>query len=89
MGSQVGCEVEAAFSGHHHVEDDDVEGEAIEETARFRRGSCYGHAMPVLHKIAGQQRAEAAVVIDNQHVGGVVFGRNQIRRSPGISSIAS
>ena len=68
-------EGEAVFARHHHVEDDEVEGEVGEKAARLGGRGGDGDAMAVLRKIGRQQVAQAAVVVDHQHMGGVVGER--------------
>ena len=64
--------IEAAFAGHHDVEDDDVEGEAAHGCARAGRIVRGRDAEALVEQVAGQQGANALVVVDDQDMRGVV-----------------
>ena len=72
---EVAGQVEPALAGHHHVEDDDVEGEAAHGGARARGVGGGGDAEAVLEQVARQQIADALIVVDDQDVRGVVGQR--------------
>ena len=63
-------EVEAGFMRHHHVENEQIEGEAAHGGARGGRIDGRGHAEAVLLQIAGEQVADAAVVVDDEDMWG-------------------
>ena len=64
--------IEAAFAGHHDVEDDHVEGEAAHGRARACRIDGGADPEALVEQIAGQQVADALVVVDDQDMRGVV-----------------
>ena len=74
-------EGEAVFAGHHHVEHDDVERQAFQEAPRLVGRGGDRNAMAVLAQIGGKQVAQAPVVVDHQHMRGVVLRRGTRRRS--------
>ena len=62
-------QIEAGFAGHHHVEDEQIEGHAFHQRARVGRVRRRADAKAVGRKIAMQQRAQPFVVVDDQKVG--------------------
>ena len=68
-------EVDAGLLRHHHVEDEQVEGEAAHGGARARGIHRGGHAEAVVLQIAREQVADAAVVVDHQDMRRVVVGQ--------------
>ena len=75
--TQIGGKVEAVLPGHHDVEYDDVEGQSVEEAPRFDRVRGDRHAMAVLGQIGRQQIPQPPVVVDDQHMRGVVSRRGR------------
>ena len=65
-------EFEPALARHHHVDDEEVEGEQRQLPARLRRRCRGGDAKAVRAEEALQQRADAHVVVDDEEVGRVV-----------------
>ena len=65
-------EVEAALARHHHVEDQEIELQAVQLGARFDRGFGGGDAVALAVKIARQQIANAPVVVDDEQMRSVV-----------------
>src|SRR6516225_5452983 len=63
------------FVRHHHVEYQQIEGEAAHGGARRRSIDGGGHAEAVLPQIAGEQIADAAVVVDDQNMRAIVVRR--------------
>ena len=65
-------EVEAGLARHHHVEHEQVEGQAPELGARIARAVRRGDAIALAMQEAREQIADAAVVVDHEEVRGVV-----------------
>ena len=82
LSRRLAGEIEAAFARHHHVEHDEFEVEACEKRARLGGGGGDGDAIAVLAQKGGQQRAQPAVVVDDQDMRSVVGGG---RRGTAIS----
>ena len=61
-------EVEAALPGHHHVEHDEIEGEALEPRPGLRGIGRDRDAEAAFGQVAAQQLAQALVVVDDQDV---------------------
>ena len=64
-----------SLAGHHHVEHDDFERQAFQPRPRLRRGGDRGDAIAVAAEIGGDEIAQAPVVVDDEHVRGVVGRR--------------
>ena len=64
-----GGEVEAGFAGHHDVEHEGVGLDGAELVAGFGHVGGGGDAEALLGQVAGQQPAEAGVVVDDKDVG--------------------
>ncbi len=62
----------------HEVEHDEVDVALREGAARFGAVTDRGRAQPVLLEEVAQQRADLAIVVDDQNVGGVGHGRAAI-----------
>ena len=60
---------------HHHVEDEQVERKAAHGRPRRRRVDGGGNTEAMLLQIAGEQVADAAVVVDNQNMRTIVVRR--------------
>ena len=80
--AQLAGQVEPAFARHHHVEHDQVEGEARQIGARLRRRGGGRHAKAVLRQIAAQQFAQPRIVVDDEKVGFGLAHRRQYTQPP-------
>ena len=70
---QVGGKIETGLAGHHHVENQQVEGQAFHLPAGL--GGIAGGADPVVMfgKEAAEQRTDAPVIVDDEKMAGTVF----------------
>ena len=74
-------EIEAGLAGHHDVEDEQIEMQAGELGARVARAHRGGDAIALAAEEARQQIADAAVVVDQQEMRGVVGRLQRAARS--------
>ena len=65
----------AVLARHHHVDDEQIEGEAGEPLARFGGVAGDGDAEAVVAEVAREQHADALVVVDDEEVRRVVGER--------------
>ncbi len=66
---------EAGLARHHHVEDDEVEGQAFQPLAGCGGMSGRRDAIAVVGEVARQRLADHTVIIDDEQMGRVVLGR--------------
>src|SRR6201999_4220086 len=71
-GADESCELEAGLARHHHVEDQQVEMQAVELGAGILRTHRGGDAITLAAEKPRQQIANAAVVVDQQQMRRVV-----------------
>ena len=71
-GANAAGEIEAAFARHHHVEDEKIELQAGELGAGIERGFRRRDAVAFAQQKARQQRADAAIVVDDEKVRRIV-----------------
>jgi hypothetical protein len=67
-GAQVAREREPIFTGHHHVEHDEVDGVRVQHRAHLAAVGHRGGAQAVLLQVVGDHAADLAVVVDDQDV---------------------
>ena len=72
LGAQRLGELDAVLAGHHHVEHQQVEVEALQLAAGLGGGAGDGDAEAVLGEILLQQVADAGVVVDDQQMRRIV-----------------
>ena len=65
-------EIEPGFTRHHHVEDQEIEMQAEQLGAGVAGAHRRGDAVAFAAEKARQQAADAAIVVDQQHMRGVV-----------------
>ena len=80
--------IKAGFPGHHDIEDQEIEGKAVELGAGVGGVVRGGDAVAFAPQIARQQVADAAVVVDHQEMRGVVGKRcaGKLHRLPSLLS---
>jgi hypothetical protein len=62
----------AVLSGHHNVDDEEIEGQPGEALARFGGVAGDGDAETAIAEIAREEKANALVVVNDEEVGSVV-----------------
>ena len=72
MLAQAAGIVEPGFARHHHVEDEGIEDEVLRLGPRLGRARRRRHPVAVLGQEAGQEIAQAAVVVHHENVRGMV-----------------
>ena len=65
-------EIEAVFARHHDVENEEIEFQAFELGARVRAVSAVRDPVTFAEQKARQQRADAAIVVDDEQMRRVV-----------------
>jgi hypothetical protein len=82
-GADEAGEIEAGFAGHHDVEDQQIEMQAEQLGAGVGGARRGGDAIALAGQKARQQIADAAVVVDQQQMRGVV---GRLRRRPQVAA---
>src|SRR5216683_5684717 len=78
-------QVEPAFSGHHYVEHNEIEGKARQIGARFLGVGGDRHAKPVLRQIAPQQVTQPRIVVDDKKVRFEIVHRPSVYKKTPVS----
>src|SRR5262249_4128448 len=78
VGAKRTCEIETGLTGHHHVEDQEIEMQADELCPSIGRTLRRGDTIALSYEKTRQQAADAAVVVDQQEVERIV-GRLETR----------
>jgi hypothetical protein len=73
--AQMAGEIEPGLSRHHGVEDQQVEAQPLELGARVGGRLRGGDAVAFGEQEAREQRADAAIIVDHQQMGGLVGER--------------
>ena len=67
-------QIEPVLARHHHIENQEIEIEPFELGPRFARRFGGGDPIAFAQEKAREQRADAAIVVDNKQMWGVIGG---------------